>query len=106
MEAYSPLTRGQKLDAPELKEIASHYSKSTAQLLIRFSLQKVILVLLEFPLLTFAEKGWITLPKSVTRERIISNFDVFDFGISDADMSALEALDCYGVTGWDPTRSA
>jgi methylglyoxal/glyoxal reductase len=44
-------------------------------------------------------QGWITLPKSVTKERIISNAQVFDWEISDTDMKYLDSLECYGVTG-------
>lgn len=42
IEAYSPLTRGMKLSDPTLAEVALNYGKSTAQVLIRWSLQKGI----------------------------------------------------------------
>lgn len=76
LEAYSPLTRGHKLDNPALTEIASRYKKSTAQILIRWALQK----------------GMIVIPKSSNQKRIRENADVFDFAISDNDMSALDAF--------------
>lgn len=41
LEAYSPLTRGQKLDDPDIQNIARKYRKTAAQLLIRWSLQRV-----------------------------------------------------------------
>ena len=44
------------------------------------------------------------LPKSVRKERIDSNAEVFDFEISDEDMKQLDRFDEYFVTEWDPTR--
>ncbi|KAI8142890.1 aldo/keto reductase [Fennellomyces sp. T-0311] len=87
-EAYSPLTMGEKLKEPRLVEIAKKYNKSTAQILIRWSIQH----------------GYIPLPKSVHKERIFSNAEVFDFSISDQDMQTLDSFDEYFVTEWDPTR--
>ncbi|CAM0142116.1 hypothetical protein VKS41_004183 [Umbelopsis sp. WA50703] len=87
IEAYSPLTKGRKLDDSVLVKIASKYDKSPAQVLIRWSLQH----------------GHIVLPKSVTPERISSNVDVFDFDLSDSDMRQLDEKDEYLLTGWDPT---
>ncbi|GAB5590480.1 hypothetical protein Unana1_05380 [Umbelopsis nana] len=87
IEAYSPLTKGRKLNDPVLVKIASKYDKSPAQVLIRWSLQH----------------GYIVLPKSVTPDRIASNADVFDFDLSDSDMKALDEKDEYLLTGWDPT---
>ncbi len=75
--SYSPLTRGRKLDDPGLVAIAKKYGKTTAQLMIRWTLQK----------------GMIVIPKSVRRERIHENADVFDFEISAADMAALAGMD-------------
>lgn len=90
LEAYSPLTRGQKLREPiepQLAALAKKYGKSPAQILVRWSLQK----------------GFITLPKSVHRQRLQENFDVLDFEISKADLESLGGSELYGVTGWDPT---
>lgn len=92
LEAYSPLTRGQKLRDPvdpQLVEYGKKYNKSPAQILIRWSIQM----------------GFITLPKSVHKERLIENFDVFDFELSKQDMESLGDKDAYGITGWDPTTS-
>jgi len=87
VEAYSPLTKGQKLNDPTLKKIALKYSKSTAQILIRYGI----------------DRNLVTLPKSVHENRIIENAEVFDFKIDDEDMKTLNGLDSYLVTGWDPT---
>jgi methylglyoxal/glyoxal reductase len=83
IEAYSPLTKGRKLNDPDLVKIAAKYDKSPAQVLIRWSLQH----------------GYIVLPKSVTPERIASNVDVFDFDLCDSDMNTLDGKDEYLLTG-------
>ncbi|KAG9323959.1 hypothetical protein KVV02_003230 [Mortierella alpina] len=87
VEAYSPLSRGHKLEDPMLDKIATKYSKSPAQILIRWSLQK----------------GYIVLPKSANKERIEQNADVFDFDIADGDMNLLDSFNEDYVSGWDPT---
>ncbi|CAG8465749.1 3561_t:CDS:2 [Racocetra fulgida] len=81
VEAYSPLTRGQKLNDPTLVRIAKEYGKTPAQILIRWGLQH----------------NYVTLPKSVSKERIIENANVFDFKIKQDDMETLDSLDEYLV---------
>jgi len=73
IEAYSPLATGRLIGNERLGEIATRYGKSVAQLCIRWSLQK----------------GFLPLPKSVTKERILENFNVFDFEISKDDMKEI-----------------
>ena len=87
VEAYSPLTKGRRLSDPPLVGVAERYRKTPAQVLIRWALQK----------------GLIVLPKSTRPERIAANADVFDFRLADEDVAALDALDENLVTGWDPT---
>ncbi|OLL22969.1 putative oxidoreductase [Neolecta irregularis DAH-3] len=73
---------------PKLVSIAEKYKpKSVVHLLIRWCLQR----------------GFVVLPKSVTKERIIENSDVFDFCLSPEDVEALNSLDEYRVIDWDPT---
>lgn len=88
LEAYAPLTRGEKLDHPVIKQTASKYSKSPAQVLIRWSLQH----------------GLVVIPKSVKEERIRENSSVFDFEISESDMKKLDSLNEDFRTCWDPTE--
>mgnify|MGYP000666378203 CR=1 FL=1 len=76
VEAYSPLARGQKMAHPVLDKIAAAHGKSNAQVMIRFLLQKSVVVL----------------PKSVTPSRIRENINVFDFELTDEQMRALEGL--------------
>jgi diketogulonate reductase-like aldo/keto reductase len=87
VEAYSPLTKGLKLKDPPLVAIAQRHGRSTAQVLIRWVL----------------EKGCVALPKSVTPARIIANAQVFDFKLTPDDMATLDGLNENLVTGWDPT---
>jgi diketogulonate reductase-like aldo/keto reductase len=87
LEAYSPLTRGHRLHHPVVLELGRTYSKSPAQILIRWSLQH----------------GLVVIPKSARPERIRENSEVFDFEISAADMSRLDSLGENLHTDWDPT---
>ncbi|KAK2011610.1 aldo/keto reductase [Colletotrichum eremochloae] len=77
LQAFSPLARGSRLQDPTVTKIAGRLGKSVAQVLIRYSLQR----------------GWVPLPKSEKEERIKQNSDVFDFCLSERDMSVLKSLD-------------
>ncbi|MET0828308.1 MAG: aldo/keto reductase [Microbacterium sp.] len=79
IEAWGPLGQG-KYDLfgiPAVKDAASAHGKSPAQVVLRWHLQK----------------GNIVFPKSVRRERLEENLDVFDFTLSDAEIDAIDALD-------------
>jgi diketogulonate reductase-like aldo/keto reductase len=90
IEAYSPLTQGKKLKHRVVKDISREYGKSPAQILLRWAI----------------EHGLVVIPKSVHRERIEENADVFDFSISAEDMAKLDNLNEGFRTCWDPTREA
>lgn len=77
VEAYSPLVRNYKANDPTLVGLAQKYGKTTAQILVRYSIQK----------------EWVPLPKSEDPARIAANADVFDFEISADDMAVLDGLD-------------
>ncbi len=89
IQAYSPLTHGQRLHHPAVVKIAEKYQRSNAQILIRWSLQHDLIVL----------------PKSKNRERIRENLQVFDFTIDAEDMAALDGLHEDFRTCWDPTST-
>jgi diketogulonate reductase-like aldo/keto reductase len=76
VEAYSPLARGKRLDDAVVTTIATAHARTTAQVLIRWSLQH----------------GFVVIPKSEQRERIEGNAKVFDFELSDEEMRQLDAL--------------
>jgi diketogulonate reductase-like aldo/keto reductase len=82
LEAYSPLARGRGLGDATIAQIASRLRRTPAQVMLRWAIQRGIPVI----------------PKSVRRERIVANAQVFDFALGDDDMRALDALDRTGGT--------
>ena len=86
VEAYSPLTKGQRLGHPVVTEVAQAVGRSPAQVLLRWGLQH----------------GMVVLPKSTTPSRIAENHALFDFALDDAAMARLDALEEGLATGWDP----
>lgn len=114
IEAYCPLTQGQRLKDPKLLAVAKKYAtassqppapqtkipfmsrvsgaygtKSTAQILIRWALQHALVVI----------------PKSANPSRIRENAEVFDFEITDEDMRILDSFNENLRTCWDPTNA-
>lgn len=79
LEAWAPFGegRGDMFELPVLKEIAEKYGKTVAQIILRWHLQR----------------GIVVIPKSVHKERMKENFEVFDFALSDADMDKIASLD-------------
>lgn len=84
--AYSPLGTGRHLGDPAIGEIAERLARTPAQVLVRWCLQRNLVVL----------------PKSTHRGRIEENARVFDFTLCDQDMAALDALD--RTAGTDEAR--
>jgi 2,5-diketo-D-gluconate reductase A len=85
-EAWAPIARGKVVDDPVLNRIGAAHGKSAVQVTLRWEIQNRI----------------VTIPKSDHAERIASNFDVLDFELSDAEMTAVDALDAGDRTGPDP----
>lgn len=75
-EAYSPLAVGRLLDNPTVASVAAEYSRTPAQVLIRWSLQL----------------GNVVIPRSAKPERIADNINVFDFELAAEHMDALNGL--------------
>ena len=92
LEAYSSLSRAKKLEDPRLVAAARKYGKTPAQVALRWALQRDLVVI----------------PKSVHRERIFENTQVFDFEITSEDMQALDNLnENYWLISpsWNPETS-
>lgn len=79
LEAWAPFGegRGDMFAEPVLNDIGAKYGKSAAQVILRWHLQR----------------GIIIIPKSTHYERMVENFHVFDFQLSEEDMSRISELD-------------
>lgn len=87
VEAWSPLTRGRRMDAPAIVAAARAHGKTPAQILLRWGV----------------EHGLVVLPKSVHKERIVENAAIFDFALRPEEIAALDALaDHQRVGMWNP----
>lgn len=86
VEAWSPLGTGKMLTNSKLKMLAEKYEKSVAQFCIRWCIQNDVL----------------PLPKSITQERIIENAQVWDFQISEDDMTEVNMMQYFGGSGMHP----
>ena len=76
LEAWGPFGQGELFQNEQVKEMATKYGKTVAQLALAWSLQE----------------GFLPLPKSVTPERIASNLNCFDFELTADDVELLRHL--------------
>jgi len=86
VEAWSPLGCGMVLGDPTVNEIAKAHGKIAAHVCIRYALQK----------------GVVPLPKSVTPSRIADNMNVFDFSLTEKEISLLDSMPQTGYSGYYP----
>jgi diketogulonate reductase-like aldo/keto reductase len=86
LQAWMPILKGRVNDIPLLAKIGEKYGKTAVQVALRWELQK----------------GVVTIPKSVRRDRIISNADIFDFELSPEDIKKIDSLDKGYRLGADP----
>ncbi len=79
LEAWAPFAEGRNniFQNEVLRAIAEKHGKSVAQVILRWLIQRRI----------------VAIPKSVRKERIVENFNVFDFELSPEDMAAIATLD-------------
>ena len=89
-EAWSPIAQGKVLDDEVITRIADAHNKTAAQVVLRWHVQR----------------GDIVIPKSVHRERMQSNFDIFDFSLDTDEIGAITGLDRgeSGRTGPNPDK--
>ncbi|GAB3743020.1 aldo/keto reductase [Nocardiopsis nanhaiensis] len=85
-EAWSPLGHGELLTHPLIEELARAHERTPAQILLRWHIQL----------------GNVVIPKSVTPERIRSNFDIFEFELAAEEMARISALNEDHRFGPDP----
>jgi 2,5-diketo-D-gluconate reductase A len=90
IEAWSPIAQGKVLDDPVIGRIADDRGKSPAQVVLRWHIQR----------------GDVVFPKSVSPDRMKSNFELFDFELATSDMDAISGLDRgeSGRTGPNPDK--
>lgn len=88
IEAWGPLGQGKYplFELPEVTAAAAAHGKTPAQVVLRWHLQR----------------GHIVIPKSNRRERMTENFEVFDFALTDDEMSAITGLEREGRVGPNP----
>ncbi|MFT2815487.1 aldo/keto reductase [Leifsonia sp. A12D58] len=87
-EAWSPLAQGAMLSDETITAIAARLGRTPAQVILRWHLQQ----------------DRIIIPKSVTPSRIRENLDILDFTLTDADLTAIDALEREGRTGPHPAE--
>lgn len=83
VEAWSPLARGKVFKNELLKSLAEKYHKSISQVILRWILQM----------------GALPIPKSTTKERILENLELFDFQLSDEEVTQISQLPEMGFSG-------
>lgn len=86
VEAYSPLGQGLDLEGGSVRSIAEAHGVTPAQVVLRWHLQR----------------GFIAIPKSTTRARILANLDVLGFSLDESEMALVSSLESGNRTSWDP----
>ncbi len=76
LQAYTPLVRGKRFNEPTIERLAAKYSKSPAQIILRWNMQHRV----------------SAIPKSSNRKRLEENIAIFDFELDQQDMASLDNL--------------
>ncbi len=88
VEAWSPLMNGSLLEEELIQQLASKYSKTPAQIVLRYDVQHDV----------------VTIPKTMTPARMTENLHVFDFALTDEEMAQLDAMNDGLRCGPDPEK--
>jgi 2,5-diketo-D-gluconate reductase A len=86
VEAWSPIARGELVDTADVNAIAEKYGKTVAQVTLRWHL----------------DSGRIVIPRTIRKERMIENFELFDFSLTPDEIAVIDALENGGRIGPDP----
>lgn len=88
LQAYSPLVKAKRMNHPVVRRVAKRSGRTPAQVLLRWQL----------------DRGVAAVPKSVRRDHIIENLQVFDFELGAEDRHDLDALDESLHVDWNPEQ--
>ncbi|MDP1396166.1 aldo/keto reductase [Lysinibacillus capsici] len=88
VEAWSPLMNGSLLEEALIQELASKYGKTPAQIVLRYDVQHDV----------------VTIPKTMTPARMTENLAVFDFTLTEQEMTQLDAMNDGLRCGPDPEK--
>ncbi|WP_320940068.1 aldo/keto reductase [Lysinibacillus capsici] len=88
VEAWSPLMNGSLLEEALIQELASKYGKTPAQIVLRYDVQHDV----------------VTIPKTMTPARMVENLAVFDFTLTEQEMTQLDAMNDGLRCGPDPEK--
>jgi diketogulonate reductase-like aldo/keto reductase len=91
LTAYCPVARGRLLDDPTVGEIAKAHGKTSAQICVRWLIQ---------------QSGVAAVPRALEERHIAENIDVFDFSLSEQEMSRLSSLRGKRIRIADPPERA
>jgi len=86
IEAYSPISRLGSDNPPAVEELAKRLHKTPQQVVLRWAVQQ----------------GTLPLPRSTNPNHLRSNFEIFDFELTDDDMSQLSTISDGERVTWDP----
>ena len=89
VEAWSPIARGALVDTPEVNAIAEKYGKTVAQLTLRWHI----------------DRARIVIPRTIRRERMVENFELFDFALTPEEIAVFDSLESGKRIGPDPATN-
>ncbi|ATP39853.1 aldo/keto reductase [Solibacillus sp. R5-41] len=88
LEAWAPLMQGGLLEDPTIAKIAEKYGKSNSQVILRWDIQN----------------GVVTIPKTVSKERMVQNANIFDFSLTEEELQVVNAMNLEKRVGPDPAE--